>query len=65
MPVEPEVKKYFDAIEALESGDVVAVAVEYSPGTDAEQWCMHENTLYHLFVRESMAQVTKYWWKLL
>ena len=51
MPIDPEVRKYFEAIESLPKGSVVVVSTEYSPSTEAEQWCMHENTLYHLFVR--------------
>jgi hypothetical protein len=52
MPAEPEVRQYFEAIEALRSGDVVALATEYSPSTAAELWNIHENTLYHLFHRD-------------
>lgn len=51
MPPDREVRMYFDAIEALGPGDVVAVATEYSPSTEAEQAVMHDDTLYHLFAR--------------
>ena len=51
MPADPEVRRYFDAIEALQGGDTVALVTEYSPSTEGEQWNMHENTLYHLFAR--------------
>ncbi len=51
MPIDPEVKKYFEAIQSLPPGSVVAVSTEYGPSTEAELWHMHENTLYHLFMR--------------
>ena len=52
MPADPDVKSYFEAIESLKPGDIVVVATEYSPATEAEQWNMHENTLFHLFARD-------------
>ncbi len=52
MPPDPEVRQFFDAIEALAPGDVVAFATEYSPSTEAELGNLHENTLYHLFYRD-------------
>jgi len=52
MPADPDVKSYFEAIESLKPGDIVVVATEYSPATEAEQWNMHENTLFHLFAHD-------------